>query len=41
MLQEQETRMFSKHEKLVLDLILGRQALLRQRLINYETDLFQ
>ena len=41
MLQEQETRMFSKHEKLVLDLILGRQALLRQRLTNYETDLFQ
>ena len=35
MLQERETkqeRMFTKHEKLVLDLILGHQELLKQRL---------
>ena len=35
MLQEHETKqegMFTKHEKLVLDLILGHQALLKERL---------
>ena len=35
MLQERETkqeRMFTKHEKLVLDLISGHQELLKQRL---------